>query len=100
MHRILGARANSDFSLNLKFEDGSEAQVDLSELVKTAAIAAPFRDVSRFVSALKIAEDGEVLRWDDQFELHADSLRYRAFPDELERDYGPEAGGHENRPAA
>jgi hypothetical protein len=99
MHRITDARANPNFSLDLRFEDGRESRVDLSELVRSASIAAPFRDASRFVSALEIAEDGEILRWDEQFELHADSLRYRAFPDELLRDYGPEPSDR-GRPAA
>ena len=99
MHRIVSARANPSFCIELEFEDGRSARLDLSELVRSAPIAAPFRDGARFVSALAIAEDGEVLRWDEQFELHADSLRYRAFPDELTRDYGPGACGH-GRPAA
>lgn len=97
MHRITHAQANSDFSLDLRFEDGRQARIDLSEVARSAAVAAPFRDAARFARDMTIAEDGEVLRWNDQFELHADSLRYRAFPDELARDYGPRRGG---RPAA
>jgi hypothetical protein len=73
--------------------------VSLSDLVESAPIAAPFRDPARFVGGLTIAENGDVLRWSDQFELHADSLRYRAFPDELRQDYGPQAGSR-GRPAA
>jgi hypothetical protein len=80
----------------MRFEDGREARVDLSAFVAAAEIAAPFRDPARFIGALTIEEDGEILRWDDQFELHADALRYRAFPDEWERDYGAGQG----RPAA
>jgi hypothetical protein len=89
VHRIVRAKANADFSLDLRFEDGRQARVSLSELVNAAPIAAPFRDPARFVGELVIAEDGDVLRWSDQFELHADSLSYRAFPDELGQDYGP-----------
>jgi len=99
LHRIIQAKANADFSLDLRFEDGRQARVNLSDLVGTAPIAAPFRDPARFVGELTIAENGDVLRWSDQFELHADSLRYRAFPDELERDYGPPRGSR-GRPAA
>ena len=98
MHRIVRAQAKPDFSLDLRFEDGKEARIDLSDFVETAEVAAAFRDPARFASALSLAEDGEILRWDEQFELHADSLRYRAFPDELARDYGT-AGGR-GRPAA
>lgn len=99
MHRIIQAKANADFSLDLRFEDGRKARVGLLDVVNTAAIAAPFRDPARFVGELAIVENGDVLRWSDQFELHADSLRYRAFPDEFERDYGshPTSRG---RPAA
>jgi hypothetical protein len=89
MHRITRAQANPDFSVELRFADGRRARVNLSEVVQSAAIAAPFRDSDRFVRELTIAEGGDVLRWSDQFELHADSLRYRAFPDELVQDYGP-----------
>ncbi len=99
MYRIVRARANSDFSLDLRFEDGREARVGLSEFVRSAPVAEPFRDAKRFVSELKITEDGDILRWDDQFELHADGLRYRAYPDELVRDYGPQPTS-QDRPAA
>lgn len=99
MYRVTSAHANRDFSLDLRFTDGKEAHVSLSELIATAAIATPLRDPSRFISDLRIVEDGDVLRWNEQFELHADSLRYRAFPDELVRDYGSQATGH-GRPAA
>jgi hypothetical protein len=99
MHRITHAQANPDFSVDLSFEDGRQARVDLSELVQSAMVAADFRDPARFVRGLKIIEDGDVLRWSDQFELHADSLRYRAFPDELVQDYGPQRGAR-GRPAA
>jgi hypothetical protein len=99
VHRIVQAQANADLSLDLRFEDGRQARVSLSDLVESAPIASPFRDPARFVDELTIAEDGDVLRWSDQFELHADSLRYRAFPDELERDYRPRPGSR-RRPAA
>jgi Protein of unknown function (DUF2442) len=99
MYRITNAQANPDFSVDLRFDDGRQARVNLSELVASAAVAAPFRDPARFVRELEIVEGGDVLRWTDQFELHADSLRYRAFPDELVRDYGPQRGGR-GRPAA
>jgi hypothetical protein len=68
-------------------------------MIASAAVAAPFRDAARFVSALVIAEGGDVLRWSIQFELHADSLRYRYFPEELVQDYGPRRFGR-RRPAA
>ena len=93
MHRLTTARAHSDFSIDLRFEDGREAHLSLAEIVAAAPVAAPFRDPERFVSAVRIVEDGDILRWDDQFELHADSLRYRAFPDELAGDYGAKLRG-------
>jgi hypothetical protein len=99
MHRITRAQANPDFSVDLRFEDGRQARVSLSEVVQSAAVAAPFCDTARFVRDLTIVEGGDVLRWSDQFELHADSLRYRAFPEELAHDYGPQRGSR-GRPAA
>ena len=99
MHRITDVQANPDFSVDLRFEDGRQARVNLSDIVQSAVVAAPFRDPARFVHELTVVEGGDVLRWNDQFELHADSLRYRAFPDELVQDYGPQRGGR-GRPAA
>ncbi|MSP87411.1 MAG: DUF2442 domain-containing protein [Alphaproteobacteria bacterium] len=99
MHRIVRAQARPDFSLDIEFEDGVSARVDVSSLVAMAEVAAPFRSPTRFVSAMTIVEDGEALHWDDQFELHADSLRYRAFPEELTRDYSAAPVG-QGRPAA
>jgi hypothetical protein len=91
MHRITHAQANDDFSVDLQFDDGRKTRVSLAEVIKSAQVAAPFRDPARFVRDLTVAENGDILRWSDQFELHADSLRYRAFPDEFESDYGPKA---------
>jgi len=99
MHHIASARAHPDFSLDLRFDDGREAHLSLAEIVNSASVAAPFRDPDRFVSQLKLVEDGDVIRWDEQFELHADSLRYRAFPNEFARDYGKPPKGR-GRPAA
>jgi hypothetical protein len=99
VHRITQAQANPDFSVDVQFDDGRRARVDLSEMIASAAVAAPFRDAARFVSALAIVEGGDVLRWSDPFELHADSLRYRAFSEELVQDYGPKRAGR-SRPAA
>jgi hypothetical protein len=99
VHSIVKAQGNTDFSVDLLFEDGRQARVNLAQLVQTAAVAEPFRDAKRFVQELTIAEGGDVLRWSDQFELHADSLRYRAFPDELAGDYGPK-GRTRGLPAA
>ena len=99
MHRITRAHAKPDFSVDVQFDDGRRARIDLSEIIASAAIAAPFRDAARFVAALAIVEGGDVLRWSDPFELHADSLRYRAFPEELVQDYGPKRVGR-SRPAA
>ncbi len=99
MHRLTRAHANPDFSLDLQFEDGREAKVSLAEVIASAPVAADFHDPACFVSDMEIVEDGYVLKWDDQFELHTDSLRYRAFPEELSRDYGPRTRGR-GRPAA
>src|SRR5262245_21297500 len=41
MHRITHAQANPDFSVDLEFEDGRQARVNLSEVVESAAVAAP-----------------------------------------------------------
>jgi hypothetical protein len=98
VHRITHAQANPDFSVDVQFDDGRVARIDLAEIIASAAIAEPFRSTARFVSALAIVEGGDVLRWSDQFELHADSLRYRAFPEELVQDYGAKRG--RGRPAA
>jgi len=98
VHRISHVQAYPDFSVDLQFEDGRQAKVNLSEVVQSATVAALFRDSARFVREVTIVEGGEIVRWSDQFELHADSLRYRAFPDELVRDYGPQRGNR-SRPA-
>lgn len=99
MHRIIRAEARPDFSLSIEFADGASACIDVSNLVASAEVAIPFRSPAKFMAAMTVIEDGEALHWDDQFELHADSLRYRAFPEELAQDYGPASVGH-GRPAA
>ena len=99
MHRITRAQANPDFSVDLQFADGRQARVHLAELVQSAQIARSIRDPARFMNDMTLAEGGDVLRWSEQFELHADSLRYRAFSGEFAQDYGLKTG-RRGRPAA
>jgi hypothetical protein len=66
VHRVTHARANPDFSVDLRFEDGRQARVNLSEVVQAAPVAAPFRDPARFVRELTTIEGADVLRWSDQ----------------------------------
>jgi hypothetical protein len=91
-HRIAAATANPDFTVELRFADGRAATVDLREFVATSVVTEPLRrDPDLFVGSLRLGGDGAWLAWPGEVEIDADALWYQAHPEDLARDFGPEA---------
>lgn len=88
-HRIVKATAHRDFTLDLAFEGGDPARVDLGTFIAGAQVAEGLRsDPELFATGVRIEGEGEWLSWPGDVEIDADALWYKARPDELERDFG------------
>ena len=92
LHRIVQASARPDFTVELIFDAGEHAVVDLAAFVATGTVTAPLRDdPGAFVSELRVVQDGDAIGWPGEVEIDADALWYKAHPEDWERDYGSEA---------
>jgi len=69
---IVGARPIGPASLSLTWSDGVEANLDLSETLKTSAFAA-LRDPSAFAK-VQLGDWGHSLEWPAGLEIGADTL--------------------------
>jgi hypothetical protein len=89
LHRIVQASARPDYTVELIFDEGEHAVVDLAPFVATGAVTAPLRaDPGAFVSQLRVVQDGDAIGWPGEVEIDADALWYKAHPEDWERDYG------------
>jgi hypothetical protein len=91
-HRIIEVRATRDYRLFLRFEGGEEVIVDLADFVERGSVTEPFRrDPDLFALSVRIGGDGDWLSWPNEVDIDADALWYEAHPEDLVRDFGPEA---------
>lgn len=72
MIKIIEASALEPYRLRLKFSDGVEGEVDLSDLAGQGIFAA-WNDAT-FFKRVRISSAGRSLEWNDQIDLCADSL--------------------------
>jgi hypothetical protein len=72
MIKIIEARALGSFRLYVKFSDGTEGELDLSDLAGQGVFSA--WDDSAFFERVQIGSSGRSLEWDSQIDLSADSL--------------------------
>lgn len=71
-HRVTACRAESNYILWLRFEDGVEGRVYLGELVGAGVFKA-WKDVGRF-KQVSIDPVNETVSWDDGIELDPEVL--------------------------
>jgi hypothetical protein len=91
IHQISRASARSDFTVEIEWECGTTALVDLSDFVMTAEVALPLRDPAYFVNNMSIGGSGDWIGWPGDIDIDADSLWYQAHPEDWRRDYGSSA---------
>lgn len=98
MRTIAKARANRDFSVEIEWTEGGRDVVDLRPVVSRGGVFAALADPDVFVAAMTVEDGGHGLVWpraataDDEVagvDISADSLWYRARPEEWAKDYGP-----------
>ena len=85
-HRMTAAKASADYSVEITWDDGSASRVSFAQLVGRGVCAA-MQDPDYFVVRASIADDGYALAWPDEVEFSADSLWYKAHPDDARRDF-------------
>ena len=74
MHKVTDVKALGDYRLSLRFADGSEGEVDLSDLVGSGVFAA-WNEPGAF-EKVEVGNAGE-LRWPNEIDLCPDSLYLR-----------------------
>jgi hypothetical protein len=88
LYRIIDAVAHPNHTLTLTWSDGISAIVDMSPVIAEGNVFAPMRDADYFVGKTRIATDRLGLEWPNRVDFSADGLRFRAFPDEEEAEFG------------
>ncbi len=88
LYRITHAVAHPNHTLTVTWSDGVTAAVDMSPVIAQGDVFAPMRDAEYFVGKMRIAPDKLGLEWPNRVDFSADGLRFRAFPDEEEAEFG------------
>jgi hypothetical protein len=85
LHRITAAKAKTDYTVEITWEDGSASSVSFADLVGHG-VCAPLRDRDYFTGRMSIADDGYALAWPGEVEFSADSLWYKTHPADARKD--------------
>jgi hypothetical protein len=88
LYRIVDARAHPNHTVTVTWSDGVTADVDLSSVVAGGRVFAAMREAGYFVDGMRIAPDRLGLAWPNSGDFSADGLRFRAFPQEAEAEFG------------
>jgi hypothetical protein len=89
LYRIANAVARANHTVTVTWSDGVTADVDLSSVVAKGNVLAPMQDAAYFVDKMRIAADRLGLAWPNRVDFSADGLRFRAFPEEADAEFGP-----------
>ncbi len=88
LYRIEKAIAHPDHTVTVTWSDGVEAVVDLAPVVAKGKVFAAMQEPHYFVEHMRIAGDRLGLEWPNRVDFSADGLRFRAFPDEAQAEFG------------
>jgi hypothetical protein len=88
LYRISHAVAHPDHTVTVTWSDGITAVVDLSPVIAKGNVFAPMQDAAYFVGKMRVAADRLGLEWPNRVDFSADGLRFRAFPEEAEAEFG------------
>lgn len=93
LHRIAKVVAHPDLTVAVTWSDGVDAIVDLAPVIAKGEVFAPLRAPSYFAEKMRVAEDRLGIEWPNRVDFSADGLRFRAFPEEVEAEFGAQALG-------
>jgi hypothetical protein len=88
LYRINNAVAHPNHTVTVTWSDGVTADVDLSPVIAKGNVFAPMQDATYFVAKMRVATDRLGLEWPHRVDFSADGLRFRAFPEEAEAEFG------------
>jgi hypothetical protein len=88
LYRVREATAHSDHTVSITWSDGVQAVVDLMPAIAKGKVFAPLRDPKFFVDQMRVADDHLGIEWPNRVDFSADGLRFRAFPNEAEEEFG------------
>ncbi len=88
LYRITNAVAHANHTVTVTWSDGLTADVDLSPVLAKGMVFEPLRDGRYFVEQMRIASDRLGLEWPNRVDFSADGLRFRAFPEEADAEFG------------
>jgi hypothetical protein len=92
LYRIEKATAHPDHTVTITWSDGVEASVDLGPVVAKGKVFTAMQDPAFFVEHMRIADDRLGLEWPNRVDFSADGLRFMAFPEEAEKEFGASQG--------
>jgi len=88
LYEIVNAEAHLDHTVTIRWSDGGQATVDLAPIIARGKVFAPMQDAVWFKREMRILPHGLGLSWPPEVDFSADGLRYRAFPEEAEPEFG------------
>jgi len=71
--RLLEAKPTEGYAVHLRFEDGTEAEVDLGYLVGGDGVFAPLRDPEYF-RRLRVYPEGQTIFWPNEADIAPETL--------------------------
>ncbi len=77
---IRKARALTDFSVEITWEDGEVSVIALRETITKGGVFASLSDPKAFAK-VGVGEGGRWLEWPDEVDICADALWYQAHPE-------------------
>lgn len=100
LYRIENAIAHPDHTVSVIWSDGVEAVVDLAPVIAKGKVFVAMQEPGYFVEHMRIADDRLGLEWPNRVDFSADGLRFRAFPDEAQAEFGGKLATARASPAA
>jgi hypothetical protein len=88
LEEIVHIEPKSDLTVEVVWSDGRHARLDFAPIIERSSVFNPMHDADFFVHRAKITHTGSALAWSDFLEFSSDGLRYDAFPEEYQRDFG------------
>jgi hypothetical protein len=75
--RLLEAKPTGGYTVHVRFEDGTEAEVDLSHLADCDGVFEPLRD-PEFFRRLRVYPEGATIFWPNGADIAPETLYERA----------------------
>ena len=71
--RLIAAIPTDDYSLNVKFEDGTEGKYDLKASILQGGVFSALSDVEFFMK-VSISENGDCITWPGEIDIGVDTI--------------------------